>query len=371
MKQHKFGKLAVTTSLLGFGCMRFPQTSEGNIDEVEAERMLQSAIDAGVNYIDTAYPYHNGESEPFVGKVLKKYPRDEFYLATKLPVWKLESQEDAKATFYEQLQRLQVDYVDFYLLHALDASKWQKVLDLDILTFLVEMKKQGKIRNLGFSFHDDFEVFKTIIEYRDWDFCQVQLNYMDTDIQAGLQGHDLAQSLNVPMIVMEPIKGGKLACLPDDIETKFKQQKQNASIASWALRWAASLPNVYVVLSGMSTFEQVDDNLATFTNFEELNQQEKVLVDEVASIIRSRTRNGCTGCNYCMPCPFGVQIPMNFKLWNEDGMYNEFPQALQKYENLKEASANNCKNCGACEKMCPQQIPIRDDLKKMVTYFRR
>lgn len=214
MEYRKFEKLGVSPSLLGFGCMRFPQNTDGTINEKEAQKLLDTAIKAGVNYIDTAYPYHNGESEPFLGRTLKKYPRESFYLATKLPMWDIKTSEDMKKIFYKQLERLQTDYVDFYLIHCLDKEKWQQVLDLGVIPFLEDMKQQGKIRFLGFSFHDDFDTFKKILTYRDWDFCQIQYNYIDTEIQAGDRGYELTEELGIPLVIMEPIKGGALASLP-------------------------------------------------------------------------------------------------------------------------------------------------------------
>lgn len=356
-------------SLLGFGCMRFPTLEDGSIDEVEAEKMIDTAIQSGVNYIDTAYPYHNGDSEPFVGKVLKKYDRSSFYLATKLPVWKLETQADVETLFNQQLERLQVDYIDYYLLHALDAKKWKKVLELEIIPFVEKMKEEGKIRHIGFSFHDDYDVFQSILLYRDWDFCQIQLNYMDTAIQAGLKGYKLAEKLSIPIIIMEPIKGGSLVNLPLDIKTLFIDEDPSKSIASWALRYVASLQNVKVVLSGMSTMKQVVDNLKTFTNFEPLSKQELQTVERVAQAIRDRVRNGCSGCGYCMPCPFGIDIPGNFKIWNEEAMYGNRSGANDTYEEMKEAAAIHCKKCGKCETMCPQQIQIREDLEEVAKYF--
>ena len=288
MEYSKIDKLNVDPSLLGFGCMRFPKKEDGTIDEVEAERMLDHAIESGVTYIDTAYPYHDGESEPFVGRVLKKYKREDFYLATKLPMFKIDSLEQAKEIFEEQMKRLDIDYVDFYLLHALNKDTWKKVIDLNIIPYCEELKKQGRIKNFGFSFHDDYEVFEEIINYRDWDFCQIQLNYIDTDIQAGMKGYKLTEEKNVPLVIMEPIKGGALASLSDDIEQVFTDYNPNVSISSWALRFVASLPNVKVVLSGMSTYAQVEDNLATFKDFKPLDQDEEKLVEKVANMIKAK-----------------------------------------------------------------------------------
>lgn len=371
MEYRKLEKLGISPSLLGFGCMRFPKTADGNIDEKEAEKMLDRAIRAGVTYIDTAYPYHNGDSEPFVGRVLKKYDRKSFYLATKLPVWKADTLEDAKQIFEEQLARLQVDYVDFYLLHALSKERWDKLLELGILEYCEELKAQGKIKYLGFSFHDSYEVFEEILTYRAWDFCQIQYNYMDTGHQAGDKGYALAEKLGIPMVIMEPVKGGSLAVLPDDIAQMYREADSQASVSSWALRWVGTHPNVKVILSGMSTYEQVEDNLKTFDSFRPLDEKEQKLVEKVADTIRSRVKNGCTGCRYCMPCPFGVDIPKNFALWNEEAMYGNSKSMKEKYERELpvEARADQCRKCGACEKECPQAIQIRENLVRVTEDF--
>ena len=354
-------------SLLGFGCMRFPLDAQGNIDEAEAEKMLDTAIAHGVKYIDTAFPYHHGDSEPFVGRVLKKYERSSYYLTTKLPMWDLKTLDDAREMFEKQLQRLDVEYVDFYLLHALDKAKWEKAKELGIVSYCEDLKKQGKIRNFGFSFHDEYEVFEEILTYRKWDFCQIQYNYVDTDIQAGDCGYALAQRLEIPMVIMEPIKGGSLSQLPQDLAARLKEADPQRSISSWALRWVASKANVKVVLSGMSTMDQVLDNLSTFDDFNPLSVEEQRLVKEVAEEIKARTMNGCTGCAYCMPCPFGLDIPKNFRIWNEHAKYGNTAAAKNRYFNeLKEEErSSQCKKCGKCETLCPQHINIRDDLARM------
>lgn len=354
------------TSLLGFGCMRFPLLEDGRIDEMEAQRMIDMAMRQGVNYIDTAYPYHNGDSEPFVGKVLKQYDRSSFYLATKLPMFKVNTLEEAKAIFEEQLIRLDVDYFDFYLLHAMSKERWDVVKETKILEYLEGLQKEGKIRNLGFSFHDEYEVFEEMINYRDWDFCQIQYNYIDRDVQAGDKGYELCQRKGVPLVIMEPIKGGNLAMLPADIAQQFKQLRPQDSISSWALRWVGSHTNVKVILSGMSTMEQVEDNLKTFRSFKALDSEEEKTVEQVAQMILSRTRNGCTACRYCMPCPFGVDIPGNFKVWNEFARYGNVPSIKQKLKAMKEEEkAAQCQTCGRCEEVCPQHIRIREDLKQL------
>lgn len=357
-------KLGALPSMLGFGCMRFPTAGDGKIDEAQAEQMMDAAIAAGVNYIDTAYPYHGGASEPFVGKVLKKYPRDSFYLATKLPAWLVNSVEDAERIFNEQLARLQTDYIDFYLLHAMNAGRYDDMVRLGIVEWGEKKKAEGKIRYFGFSFHDNYEAFEHILASREWDFCQIQLNYMDTEVQAGIKGYELTEKLGVPLVVMEPIKGGSLTTFADDIADMFKARRPADSLASWALRYVGTLPNVKVILSGMSTKEQVADNLKTFGKFEPLSEGEQQLIKDVVAAVKARVKNGCTACRYCMPCPFGVDIPRNFSVWNNYAMYGNAGGAKWNYyhEMKAENRADQCKKCGACEKVCPQAIKIRDNL---------
>lgn len=367
MEKRKLEKLGIETSLLGFGCMRFPVTKEGKIDEAEAEKMIDKAIAAGVNYIDTAYPYHSGESEPFVGKVLQKYPRESFYLATKLPVWLVETKEDIERIFAEQLERLQTDYIDFYLLHAMDADRIRKMREVGYLEVLEKLRREGKIKYIGFSFHDSYEVFEDILNERDWDFCQIQLNYMDAEEQAGLKGYAMAAERGIPVVIMEPIKGGSLASFAEDITGMFRDMDKDASVASFALRWVGSLPGVKVILSGMSSMEQVDDNLKTFTGFKVLSENEKNTIDKVVEVLNSRVQNGCTGCRYCMPCPAGVDIPGCFSAWNTYHMYQNYNVVSWKWETDMgdKKQAKNCIKCGKCEAACPQKISIREDLEKV------
>lgn len=367
MEKRKLQKLGIETSLLGFGCMRFPVTPEGKIDEAKAEEMLQKGIAQGVNYIDTAYPYHNGESEPFVGKVLKKYDRDSFFLATKLPVWMVHSIEDVDRIFEEQLKRLQTDHIDFYLMHAMGRERFDEMVKIGCVKRLEELKAEGRIKYLGFSFHDSYEAFEEILNYRDWDFCQIQLNYMDTEEQAGIKGYELAASKEIPVIVMEPVKGGSLASFSEDIMEKFHSVNENASAASFALRYVGSLPGVKVVLSGMSTMEQVEDNLNTFRDFKPLSKKEQEVIEEVVELLHSRVQNGCTGCRYCMPCPAKVDIPGNFRAWNTYHMYQNYNMVKYSWENEigEEHQAKNCIKCGKCEQACPQKLSIRQDLERV------
>lgn len=367
MEKRKMEKLGVETSLLGFGCMRFPVTKEGKIDQALAEQMLDRAYAAGVNYFDTAYPYHGGESETFVGKALSKYDRSSYYLATKLPCWQVEKVEDIDRLFQEQLEKLGTDYIDFYLLHALNRERFAAMVKLGGIERLEALKAEGKIRHLGFSFHDSYEAFEEILCARDWDFCQVQLNYMDAEEQAGLKGYRLTEEKQVPLIVMEPVKGGSLAAFAEDITGKFRALDPEASTASFALRWVGSLPNVKVVLSGMSTMEQVEDNLKTFETFRPLSGQEEETIREIVSLIRGRVQNGCTACRYCMPCPAGVDIPGNFRVWNTYHMYQNYGMVKHQWEKGlgEEKQAKNCVKCGKCEAACPQKLHIREDLVKV------
>ncbi len=367
MEKRKLENLGIETSLLGFGCMRFPVTADGKIDRAEAERMMDKAIAAGVNYIDTAYPYHDGESEIVVGNVLKKYPRDSFYLATKLPVWFVKSVEDVDRLLNEQLEKLQTEYIDFYLMHAMNKERWDEMLAIGCVERLEQLKAEGKIKYLGFSFHDSYEAFEEMIEYRDWDFAQIQLNYMDAEEQAGVKGYELAAKKGIPLVIMEPIKGGSLAAFAPEIMEKFAALDPEASPASYALRWVGTFPNVKVILSGMTTMEQVEDNLETFANFKPLTQQEQDVIAEVKSILDSRVRNGCTGCRYCMPCPAGVDIPGAFAAWNTYFAYQNFNVVRWNWEEgLGDAhQPKNCIECGQCEAACPQKISIREDLKQV------
>jgi len=365
MEKRRLERLGIETSLLGFGCMRFPTDASGKIDEVQAEKMLDQALAEGVNYIDTAYPYHGGDSEPFVGRVLKKYDRSSFYLATKLPVWLVKTTADAERIFNSQLERLQTDYIDFYLLHAMNKDRWEQMVQAGVVEFCEKLKEQGKIKYLGFSFHDSYEAFETIAKARDWDFCQIQLNYMDTEEQAGLKGYELTEQLDLPLIIMEPVKGGSLAAYSDDINARFAKMNPDASIASFALRWVGSLSNVKVILSGMSSMEQLEDNLSTFKNFKPLSQAEAAEIEGIVATLKGRIQNGCTGCRYCMPCPAGVDIPKNFRIWNDYHIYGTYQTVKWAWEQEipESAKAKNCVKCGKCEAACPQKIAIRKDLE--------
>ena len=361
---------SISTSLLGYGCMRFPTLPDGSIDEVRAEKLLNTAREAGVNYFDTAFPYHGGASEPFVGRVIAKWPRESFYLATKLPLWNCKTLDEAKAIFEQQFQRLGVDYIDFYLLHSLHKARYDAAKEMGIVDWLWEQKAVGRIRSFGFSCHDNAAGFEYILRDQPWDFCQLQYNYLDTDDRAeeiaGDRGYALTEERNVPLIIMEPIKGGTLAALPADAAAPLRALHSDASDASWALRWVAGHPNVHVVLSGMSAEEQLADNLTTFDHFVPLSPAEDAAVEQAAAVLHSRIKIGCTGCRYCMPCPNGVDIPRIFAIWNNRFLYNEKLEGNGEYKRLCDEvhGADKCVECGACEGICPQHLGIIELLKK-------
>lgn len=358
-------------SLLGFGCMRFPM-KDGEVDVELSKKMVDYAIKNGVNYIDTAWPYHNGKSELIVQEILKEYPRESYYLADKLPIWECETNEDVDRIFHKQLEKCGVEYFDFYLIHAVNKERYEKTIKLDVLKQLEKFRAEGKIRNIGFSFHDDLETFKVWADLYNWDFCQIQLNYMDTEHQQGIEGYNILTEKEIPVIVMEPVKGGSIVKFNDEIEEIFKDYNKEASIASWAFRWVASLPNVRVILSGMSAMDQVVDNINTFSNFKALNNEELELVNKVKEEILDLSKVDCTACNYCMPCPHGVDIPGNFKIFNGHSMYKNDGYVKWAYSNMisKGSSADQCIECGECLPKCPQYIEIPTELANFENYLK-
>lgn len=369
MQYRYFTKDRLKVSQLGFGCMRFPtlEGDSGRIDKNLATYMLHYAIDNGVNYIDTAYPYHKGNSEAFVGNALKNGYREKVYLATKLPVWLVESYNDFEKYLDEQLERLQTDYIDFYLLHALSEKTWEKIYDLKVLDFLDEAKKNGKIKYAGFSFHDSLDVFKSIVDSYSWDFCQIQLNYMDRHYQAGIEGMKYVADKNISLVIMEPIKGGKLSNASEEISEVWNRSQIKRTPAEWALKWILNFEEVSVVLSGMSTIDHVKENIKTCSNSSpnSLTEEEFGLIDEVTEIYSQNVKVGCTGCEYCLPCPQSVEIPDIFELYNNVYVYNTEQESRNTYNRLieLEKSAQNCIECGACESICPQHIEIIKSLK--------
>ncbi len=368
----KVNKQVKDVSLLGFGCMRFPTLENGEVDIQEAKRMVDYAVQNGVNYIDTAWPYHSGKSELVVKEITKNYDRESFYLADKLPLWECETNEDIERIFHEQLDKCGVEYFDFYLIHAVNKERYEKTIKLNVIEQLERFRSEGKIRNIGFSFHDDLQTFKKWADLYDWDFCQIQLNYMDVKHQQGMRGYEILTEKNIPVIIMEPVKGGSLVKFNDKIEGLMKRYNKEASIASWAFRWIGSLDNVKVVLSGMSTMEQVVDNVNTYTDFKPLNKEEYEILEHVREEILACSKVDCTSCNYCMPCPHGVDIPRNFRVFNGHSMYQQDKYVKWVYGQMTNdgVDAGKCVDCGECIPKCPQKIQIPTELSNFSVYLK-
>jgi predicted aldo/keto reductase-like oxidoreductase len=375
MRKVPFGRTGVNVSALGFGCMRFPLIDNDNsrIDEEHALKMVHYAIDHGINYFDTAYPYHGydfskgGASEPFLARALKKGYREKVFLATKLPSWLIESREDMDRFLDEQLERLGTPYIDFYLLHALDRVNWKKLLQHGVLDFLDKALESGKIRYAGFSYHDEPELFKEIVDAYDWSFCQIQYNYMDEEYQAGKEGLLYAAGKGLAVVVMEPLRGGTLVNgLPPAARELLKKAAPDRTEVGWALQWLWKQPEVTMVLSGMSHLDHVKENLKLAENLthQEWTAKDEDSLQKAVGIIHGKKMVDCTACNYCMPCPEGVNIPRNFALINDFNMLQD-PAAKLRYQRLLSdtAKASNCIQCGLCEPQCPQGIPIRAELK--------
>ena len=367
MQYRNFGKLDWKVSALGFGCMRLPILGGDSaaIDEPEATRMVRFAIDHGVNYIDTAYPYHGGNSELFVGRLLKGGYRDKVRLATKLPCWKVESADDFDKLLNEQLQKLQTGHIDFYLLHGLNGERWPKLRDLGVCKWAEQAIADGRIGHLGFSFHDNYAVFQEIVDASNlWTFCQIQYNYMDIENQAGTKGLRYAASKGLAVVVMEPLLGGKLVTPPDPIQAIWDAAAEKRTPADWALQWLWNQPEVSVVLSGMSTIEQVEQNIASAATarVNALTADELALFDRVRAKYNELCPIPCTKCEYCLPCPNGVAIPRVFAAYNEGMMYDK-PDVMRRWYNQwipTENQASACLECLECEEKCPQNIPISE-----------
>ena len=366
MKYRPFGHLDWQVSALGFGCMRLP-ILDGKpevIDEALAVNMIRQGIDQGINYIDTAYAYHGGMSEPLVGKALTGGYRQKVRLATKSPVWLVHNQADFDRILDEQLVKLQTSHIDFYLLHALNRSRWPSLRDLGILTWAEKAIQSGRIGHIGFSFHDDYPLFEQIIkDYDGWTFCQIQYNYLDLEEQAGLKGLQLAAEKGLAVVAMEPLMGGKLAAPPPKIQAIFDQAPVKRSPSDWALQWLWDQPEISLLLSGMSDMQQVEQNLSSANNSTVglLTQAEREMVDSVREIYRALIPIPCTKCRYCMPCPNGLNIPYLFELFNKGVMVEDWGSPRFRYSQVLPAErASECIACMECEQQCPQNIAISE-----------
>lgn len=377
MRYRQMPKTGDALSILGFGCMRLP-TKNGLIDEPRAIRQIRSAIDRGVNYADTAWPYHAGESETLLGKALQDGYRERVRVATKLPSWLIRSRADMDRYLDAQLQKLQTDHIDYYLLHALDGALWNNLKPLGAMEFLDQAKRDGRIVNAGFSFHGLANDFKRIVDDYPWTFCQIQYNYLDRNYQAGEGGLAYAASKGLGVIVMEPLRGGNLGLAkpPPSVEAVWNQAPVYRTPTEWALRWIWDRPEVTVVLSGMNEESQIDENLAIADRAQahSLTPEEHALVERAAQTYLKLMKIGCTGCGYCMPCPAHVSIPLCFEEYNRMHMFKEFEEGKFRYAfrmsgdlvDGRPGYASQCVSCGVCLKKCPQKIPIPDVLKRVV-----
>lgn len=376
MQYRDFGRTGARVSALGFGAMRLPTAGgAADIDEAAAIEMIRYGIDHGINYVDTAYVYHEGQSEVVVGKALQDGYRQKVHVATKLPVWDVKKLADCDRFLNEQLTRLKTEQIDFYLLHSLQKKHWPRVRELGVLDWAKRAKREGRIGALGFSFHDDVETFKQIVDAHDWAFCQIQYNYLCEDVQAGAKGLEYAAAKGLAVVIMEPLFGGTLANPPPAARALWDSAAPKREPVDMALQWLWNKPEVSVVLSGMSTLEQVKQNIASAerSGIGSLSAEDLQLIARVRAAYADLSPVPCTKCGYCLPCPTGVNIPGNFELFNQAALLQGNSAGLAKalYDSMAATErAAACSECGECEEQCPQHIPIREELKKVHDRFK-
>lgn len=372
MIKRNFKNTDLKISLLGLGCMRLPkiQQDKDDINFEEAQKIVDYAYENGINYFDTAFMYHGGTSEDFLGKALQKFDRSTYFLATKMPVWMADTPKDVEQIFNTQLKKLNTSYFDFYLCHNMTKENFKILKEFKTYEFLKKKKEEGVIRHLGFSFHDKPEVLEEICSEYDWDFAQIQLNYLDWEVQDAKSQYEILEKHNLPCIIMEPVRGGALASLCDESDKVFKDSKPDKSIASWAIRYAASLSNVITVLSGMSNMEQIIDNVNTMNNFEPMTKEDYETVKKAVEYFKEKQTIPCTGCRYCIECPKGVNIPKIFEIYNKYAIYKRKDSFKEEYITIDNSEkAENCIECGKCVKHCPQAINIIDKLNMIKSFI--
>ena len=369
MKYRTMGKLGIRSSVFGLGCMRFNGAPSGDsvIDEEKAISLIRRAIDGGVTYLDTAYIYLDKTSETVLGKALRDGYRERVTIATKMPTSAVKDRASMEALLDEELKKLQTDHIDFYLMHGINKKEWEYFKSIGAPEFFDDMKRAGKIRYKCCSFHGPYDEFEYILNDYDWEMVQIQYNFMDVENQAGTRGLKLAASRGIPVVIMEGLLGGSLAKAPDNVQALYDAFPTKRSPVEWAFRWLCDHPEVSVVLSGCNEAEQIDDNLRIFDSVEPgvMDEAELKLIDDVRAAYLSRTKIGCTGCRYCMPCPNGVNIPGIFSVWNSVSLYGIDPNKDWGFRMTREKGngADNCVACGACEAACPQHLPIIESLK--------
>ena len=369
MKYRTMGKLGIEASAFGLGCMRFNGAASGDsvIDEEKAISLIRRAIDGGVTYLDTAYVYLSRTSEIVLGKALKDGYREKVTIATKMPSEAVHDRASMEALLSEELGKLQTDHIDFYLMHGINKEKWEYFKSIGAPQFFDDMKKAGKIRYKCFSFHGPYEEFESILNDYDWDMVQIQYNFMDINNQAGTKGLELAGKKGIPVVIMEGLLGGRLSKAPSNVQALYDAFPVKRSPVEWAFRWLCNHPEVSVVLSGCNEESQIDDNLRIFDTVESgiMSEEELKLMDNVREAYISRTKIGCTGCRYCMPCPNGVNIPGIFSAWNNASLYDTDPKNDWNIRQIREKNngADHCIGCGACEAACPQHLNIIESLQ--------
>lgn len=380
MQYRKFRSGERLNTMLGLGVMRLLNGESGKIDYDKSRELIRYAIDEGINYIDTAYTYHGGDSEKVIGQALKDGYREKVILADKMPIWLAKSEEDIAAFFEEQMKRLDVDCIDMYLVHNIIPANWHKTKKYNVLPFLEKQKETGRIKHIGFSFHGDLELFKEVIDAYPWEFCQIQLNYLDKDEQATLEGLEYARSKGIDVIVMEPLKGGRITDkVPPSVQAIWDSAKAAGVVpadrtpAEWAFRWVASQPGVSLILSGMNTKEQLDENIRIFSSGDvtQMSSGELAIIDEVAAEYNSKIKYQCTGCEYCMPCPQKIGIPGIIDYLNNWYAFDKNPSTKGEYELWIPAGhhASDCVHCGECETKCPQGLKISDIMAEAAEQF--
>lgn len=372
MDKRVFEKLNIEAGMLGFGAMRLPCLADGTVDYEKSEKMIDMAVAGGVNYFDTAWMYLDGQSEAFLGKALVgRYPRDTFYIATKLPAFFIEKREEIETYFEDHFKRLKTDYIDFYLLHGLTMQSWEMLKSFGIIDFLEKKKAEGRIRFIGFSTHELIPNIEKIVAGYNWDFAQLQINYMDWEDLDAKTAYEIVERAGIPLVVMEPLRGGGLSKPENPGIQKLAQLLPGVSPSSLGFRWVKELGNVKVVLSGMNETEQVEENIKTFSDAPPLTEAEKAALDEAAKTIRALPVVPCTACRYCADCPKGIDIPTMFKYYNSYTAYGDTHQLKVFYpdENPPGRRAEDCVACGKCVKVCPQHIDVPTRLKDVAAAY--